>query len=170
VEIAARASEHSRALVHGASIETLRLREESFDAVLLWATIEHLAEPQRALIEAYRLLKPGGVLNLDTGLIDDLVGLLEPGYSTWFYPPERLFFFTPKAMRTILGFAGFVDVRISTTLWLPRWRFILHRCAQTARQLVEIARGPKRFLAAKASQKARYGTMMYVYTRRPARP
>ncbi|MCS4034706.1 ubiquinone/menaquinone biosynthesis C-methylase UbiE [Salinibacter ruber] len=36
------------------------LDDESFDCVLSTAVLEHLEEPQRALSESYRVLKPGG--------------------------------------------------------------------------------------------------------------
>jgi SAM-dependent methyltransferase len=39
-----------------------KLREQSFDAVLLISVLEHLAEPQAVLNAIRRLLRPGGVL------------------------------------------------------------------------------------------------------------
>ena len=165
-EVAARAREYSGAPVHAGSIQAAGLTEGTFDAVVMWATIEHLANPTRTLIEAYRMLRRGGMIQLDTGLIDDIVGRLEPGYSAWFRPPEHLFFFTRKSIRTALGFAGFVDVEITTDIWLPRWRFVIHRIAKTARQLVRIARDPRRFFSA-GTARAKDGTIMYVSARRP---
>jgi SAM-dependent methyltransferase len=40
----------------------LPLAEDSADAVLLLDVIEHVAEPQRVLIEAHRVVRPGGVI------------------------------------------------------------------------------------------------------------
>ncbi|HEV3479799.1 MAG TPA: class I SAM-dependent methyltransferase, partial [Gaiellaceae bacterium] len=42
------------------------LPDESFDKVLLSEVIEHLREPERAIAEAARVLRPGGVLAVST--------------------------------------------------------------------------------------------------------
>lgn len=165
-EVAAHAEEYSGVPVHAGGLESARLTRQPFDVVVMWATIEHLTDPTRVLIEAYRLLRPAGLLQLDTGLIDDLVGLLQPGYSAWFQPPDHLFFFTRKAIRAALGFAGFVDVEITTNLWLPTWRFWIHRSATIGRQLLKIARAPQEFFSGR-SVRAKEGTVMYVSARRP---
>jgi HAD superfamily hydrolase (TIGR01549 family) len=46
--------------------QSLSLPEESFDRVLLSEVIEHLREPERAISEAARVLRPGGVLAVST--------------------------------------------------------------------------------------------------------
>ena len=45
--------------VVGSALE-IPLEDESFDSALSTAVLEHLEEPQRALHEAFRILKPGG--------------------------------------------------------------------------------------------------------------
>jgi SAM-dependent methyltransferase len=42
----------------------LPIADDSADAVLLLDVVEHIAEPERALAEAHRVLRPGGVLIL----------------------------------------------------------------------------------------------------------
>ena len=45
---------------------SLALADASFDVVLCTEVLEHLREPQRAIDEMYRVLKPGGTLLLTT--------------------------------------------------------------------------------------------------------
>ncbi|WP_299472253.1 class I SAM-dependent methyltransferase [uncultured Roseibium sp.] len=47
-----------------ADIRTLPFRDEEFDLVMCAHTIEHLPDPETALAEALRVLKPGGTLLL----------------------------------------------------------------------------------------------------------
>jgi SAM-dependent methyltransferase len=57
---------------------TLPLADDSVDAVLLLDVVEHVAEPERALAEAHRVLRPGGVLVLSVphrGLLSRLDAL-----------------------------------------------------------------------------------------------
>lgn len=43
-----------------------REQSETFDAMTLWDVIEHVNDPKRVMQAAYELLKPGGVILLDT--------------------------------------------------------------------------------------------------------
>jgi SAM-dependent methyltransferase len=57
---------------------TLPIADDSVDAVLLLDVVEHVAEPERALAEAHRVLRPGGVLVLSVphrGLLSRLDAL-----------------------------------------------------------------------------------------------
>jgi ubiquinone/menaquinone biosynthesis C-methylase UbiE len=48
------------------SVYSLPFRDASFDAVFSHALLEHLAQPQRAVNEFFRVLKPGGALGVCT--------------------------------------------------------------------------------------------------------
>jgi ubiquinone/menaquinone biosynthesis C-methylase UbiE len=71
------------------SAYALPVPDGSFDAALACNTLEHLAEPLRALREMRRVLKPGGV-----------VGVRDPDWSTTVYsPPDAI---AEEALRLIL--------------------------------------------------------------------
>jgi SAM-dependent methyltransferase len=69
---------------------------ESFDTILCTQTIEHVADHQMVVNEAYRLLKPGGYLILSG-----------PMYWPLHEEPYDFFRFTRYGFRYILGKAGF---------------------------------------------------------------
>src|SRR3954469_13662028 len=75
-------------------LEALQLTFGGFDAVTLWASIEHVHKPVELLSAARRVLKPGGLLFLDTGLGDDVLERLLPGATQWYDAPQHLFVFS----------------------------------------------------------------------------
>ncbi len=74
--------------------------DASFDSVLCTAVLEHLEEPQRAISECYRLLRPGGVAIYSVPLI-------------WHEheAPRDFFRYTQFGLKHLFGTAGFVEVR-----------------------------------------------------------
>jgi SAM-dependent methyltransferase len=88
------------------ALEALDLPAASFDAIVLWHVLEHLADPTRTLVEVHRLLRPGGTL---------LVGV--PNFGSWearlcrdkwFHldVPRHLAHFTPASLERALQQAG----------------------------------------------------------------
>lgn len=56
----------------------LPLESRQFDHVVMLAVLEHLAQPQSVLSEAFRILKPGGslILTWPTAAVDPILNLL----------------------------------------------------------------------------------------------
>lgn len=79
-----------------------------FDVVTCWATIEHLPDPARTLKSIYSVLKPGGLLFLDTGIGFDWLDRLLPGMNQWYDPPQHLFVFSAAAMHLTIQDAGLI--------------------------------------------------------------
>ncbi len=115
---------------------TTTLSADSCDAVLCMEVIEHLAEPNRAVAEMRRLLKPGGILIASVPNIGCwhnrleflLTGFLNPGGSPltarkmpWQDPHIR--FFCPSMFRHLARHHGFEHIRIVGNdfdlAWLP---------------------------------------------------
>jgi SAM-dependent methyltransferase len=81
-----------------------------FDVVVLDDTIEHLPDPGGALAEIHRVLRPGGLITLNTPNED---GWLRRAMGRhWFHckPPEHLYYFSPRTLGALLEKHGFVRV------------------------------------------------------------
>lgn len=91
-------------------VDQCDLPPESFDVICMIGTVEHLADPMKALRSVARLLKRNGLLLITTL---DIEGRL--GYFSW-KPPEHLFYFSARSLSRLLGAAGFT-VELRRTQW-----------------------------------------------------
>lgn len=85
--------------------------DEFFDTVYMGELIEHLGNPLHALSEIYRVLKPGGVLILDTPnaySLRRIFRFLLKGEDALGGDPTHLIFFTPASIKRVIEEAGFV--------------------------------------------------------------
>ncbi|MBC8104807.1 MAG: class I SAM-dependent methyltransferase [Cytophagales bacterium] len=93
--------------IHEAPLEQASLPGASFDLVSLLHVLEHVPDPRVTLIEAKRLLKPGGTLLLAL----PNAGSLEASVfgSTW-YPldlPRHFWGFSPRTLARLVEECGF---------------------------------------------------------------
>jgi SAM-dependent methyltransferase len=94
-------------LIHG-RIENVTLQSGQFDIVHSCHTIEHLADPMRALKDHARCLEPGGILVMDAPNLA-LVGgddILEE----WFID-KHLYHFTRRTLGRMMEAAGFTIIQ-----------------------------------------------------------
>jgi 2-polyprenyl-3-methyl-5-hydroxy-6-metoxy-1,4-benzoquinol methylase len=107
------------------------LSPESFDAITMWHSLEHVHGPREVLAHAWRLLSPGGKL---------LIGVpnVQSGPRRWFGGawygwslPHHLTHFAPRTLQEMVRQAGFEIER----LMLPGNTFWLRRSAEAACRL-----------------------------------
>lgn len=96
--------------VRTGSLEVLDNASSCFDAITLSHVIEHMHAPRQALDSVHRLLRPGGVVYIDTPNIDSK-GASEFGRN-WrgLEPPRHLVLFTPDSLAALLQETGFIDI------------------------------------------------------------
>lgn len=93
-------------------VESLDPGSEQFEVITMSHVIEHVHDPVAVLTACAALLKPDGLLWLETPNICS-VGHEEFGrHWRGLEPPRHLVIFSPEAMGQALGAAGFSDVRL----------------------------------------------------------
>tara|TARA_B100000809_G_scaffold261936_2_gene311831 strand:- start:116 stop:961 length:846 start_codon:yes stop_codon:yes gene_type:complete len=88
-----------------------QIEPESFDAVVLWDTIEHLPRPDLTLKKVSMVLRPGGYCFLTTGDIGSLLARFRKRRWRMIHPPTHLHYFNKQSILRILESVGFSEVQ-----------------------------------------------------------
>ena len=138
-------SNHGLDVIDGV-LPSARLTTGEFDAVVMLHVIEHLPDPAETLREISRLLKPNGVLVIETPRFDSLSFKLLGRRERSIQCPGHLFFFTEHTLAQLLQKTGFQAVqteRVGRTLTVERLLYNLG--------LMTRSRGLQRWLGTVAS-------------------
>jgi SAM-dependent methyltransferase len=93
--------------VHIGTLESSPHPDGFFDLITMWDVIEHVVDPRALLVKARQLLKPGGVLVLETQNIDSAFArALGPRWHHYKHA-EHIYHFNPASLTKLLGSAGF---------------------------------------------------------------
>jgi SAM-dependent methyltransferase len=94
------------------------LEEESFDAVLMHHTFEHLRHPDQVADLVYRLLRPGGVFYTAQPNHASLKARMFGECWSYGVTPEHLNLFSPRSLKILLSRRGFKVLDYQT--WASR--------------------------------------------------
>lgn len=99
-----------------------------FDAIVMKDAIEHLTDPRGTLIEIRRILKPDGILCVNTPNIDSLVSRILRA-RWWGIKQSHLYYFSRDTLHKMLNTTGFVPVKtkshsrvFSLKYWVSRFK------------------------------------------------
>jgi SAM-dependent methyltransferase len=107
-----------------ADVRRLPFRDGSFDAIYSMGTIEHFRDPETALLEMHRVLRPGGravvgVPNRWDPFLRPLLVAALHAIGLYGYGYERSF--SRRAFRRMLEAAGLEVVAETAILFVPGW-------------------------------------------------
>ena len=88
------------------TLDTADLPTGHFAVVTMWDVIEHLTDPHGALLQAHRLLRPGGLLVVHTIDIESLFARLMGPRWPWLME-MHIYYFSRSTMRRMLSDCGF---------------------------------------------------------------
>lgn len=100
-----------------AYLEALQLPSASFDVVTLYDVVEHVPDPCALLREVRRILKPDGLLVLQSPNLGSVMADFCRAKWPWLLPPDHLFHFTATTFAALAEKAGFVVSELRT--WEP---------------------------------------------------
>jgi 2-polyprenyl-3-methyl-5-hydroxy-6-metoxy-1,4-benzoquinol methylase len=96
-------------------IEAVQLKyHDEVDSIVSFGVLEHVENPQQYLKDAYRLLKNGGKMYLETDNLNDILMKLNTNsFDEFFYRTAHLWYFKDKTLKQMVEQAGFSDIKIS---------------------------------------------------------
>jgi len=96
--------------VYNTSLKKIKMADNSFDVVILKDTIEHVLDPRALLLEIRRILKPGGILYVNTPDIESNSSRLLRA-KWWGINQFHLCYFSKRTLIDLLAFTGFATCK-----------------------------------------------------------
>jgi SAM-dependent methyltransferase len=110
-EMAAAARERLQLAVETGQIEACPEPDGSLDAIAFYNVLAHLLDPLSALRRAHALLRPGGIVVVETWDLESPIARLLGSRWPGFTPPSLLYYFGRRTLPTLLERAGFSCLR-----------------------------------------------------------
>jgi 2-polyprenyl-3-methyl-5-hydroxy-6-metoxy-1,4-benzoquinol methylase len=112
------------------------LPAESFDVLTFWDVVEHLSDPRAALAEAWRVLKPGGWIVIQTMNAESWPAQLLGRHWPWLME-MHLTYFSPRTLGCLLEQVGLTPVKTMRLGRYLRLSYLASRLEFLSPRLVE---------------------------------
>ena len=114
--------------IHNTTLEEVKFSACSFDVVIMQDVIEHLVNPRQALTKVRKILKPDGILYINTPDIKSISSrLLKTKW--WGMNSFHLYYFSKKSLDRLLVKSGFRAIKYSRYVRTFTVRYWLERFA-----------------------------------------
>ncbi|KAB2665556.1 MAG: methyltransferase domain-containing protein [Verrucomicrobia bacterium] len=101
---------------HLGGLDEAPVGPESLDGIVMLHVLEHVRDPGAVIAHAARLLKRGGLLYVVCPCSGHIKARIAGDRWKYLGPPDHLWYFTPRSMRTMAARMGF-DVLRSSNLY-----------------------------------------------------
>lgn len=109
------ARQSTGARIHVGDLASAAYPSGFFDAVTAFDVLEHLPEPMETLREVRRVMRPGGVLVVETGDIDSLNARLAAAHWYYLLLPGHISFFSRRTLARALRASGYAEIASTRT-------------------------------------------------------
>lgn len=102
----------AKSFIYKGDLKGQKFANNSFNAITMWHSLEHLSDLQEYLVEIKRILRPEGVLIIEVPNFQSLQAIIFK--ENWFHldVPRHLFHFSPKGITLLLKEIGFSEIRV----------------------------------------------------------
>ncbi|MBI2029560.1 class I SAM-dependent methyltransferase [Candidatus Gottesmanbacteria bacterium] len=98
----------------------------NFDLITLSDLIEHVNDPREVLNGLKSMLKPKGIISIQTGDAGSFWATLMGKNWHFYAPPQHLYFFSQKTLTTLLKQAGYELIKLEKVGKYVSLRYIFH--------------------------------------------
>ena len=99
------------------SVYNTKLKDNSFDYTILGEVLEHLEEPQKAVEEAFRILKPNRILAISVPLEEAIEpGAVDKERHIWSYTKQDI-------KNLVKPYAQKTKTKVLRSKWFPKYKY-----------------------------------------------
>jgi 2-polyprenyl-3-methyl-5-hydroxy-6-metoxy-1,4-benzoquinol methylase len=102
-------------IIEDISKEDCSIFGKKYDAVISWATIEHVKDVNQYVALLKKYTKENGLIFIDTGITNKITLAIDCGYTNWLAPPYHLHVFSEKSLKLVMYNKG-LDI-----IYLNHW-------------------------------------------------